>query len=820
MTDVTSGPLQGIRVLDLTGPLAEATGRVLADLGAEVLKIEPPGGCASRFLPPFVDGRDGDPDGSLFWAAWGHGKRSIVLDLAAEPDRNRFVDLVRGADVLVESARPGELEALGLGPAALAALNPTLVHTSVTPFGRSGPEATSPATDLTLSAAGGFLNCQGDRDRPPVPVGPPETSCSGAVQAAADTVLALLERERSGLGQHLDASLQAAVLWTLLYVTGYTAWGQDAPGMGDDRAVGPPNPLGMTIPVFARTADGYLGMTLVLGTPGARSLGRMMAWAGSEGGLDPDLAAHDWTDLFPLLRSGTLTPSDAQRGIDQLVAFFGTRSKHEIHRRAVEGRWLVAPAWNAKDLVEDEQLASRDYWRDVDGVTMPGPFARLSATPITYRGGAPRLGEHQHLLDEPRHPSVSPPASIPAVPARTPLLAGLKVADFSWVGAGPLVSKDLANLGATVVHIESEKHIDPLRIIPPFKDGVPNHSTGHCSANFNQSKLGLALDLNVGEARDVVRRLVEWADVVTESFVPGTAARYGLDYESVRAVNPAVVMLSSCMRGQTGPERTYTGFGMQGAALAGFVAVTGWPDRLPAGPFAAYSDFIAPRFSIAALGAALRHRERTGQGQYIDLSQIEAAIHFLGPTVLDYTVNGRVQGLRGADSDRACPHGAFATAGTERYVAIAVEDAVQWRALCAVLGLGAAYDDPALDRLTDRIARRADIEAAVAAACATREPFALATDLRQAGVPAYVVLRATDLSGDPQLRHRGHFVELDHPRMGPTLYDGSVTHFSRTPHHPTHAGPTIGQHTEAVLRELLGFDDDQIGELAATGALT
>ncbi len=813
------GPLDGIRVLDLATPLAEATGRVLADLGAEVIKIEPPGGCAARFTPPFVaDARPGDPDASLFWKAWGLGKKSVVVDLADAAGREEFRALVRTADVLVESFTPGTLEQWGLGYDSLRELNPTLVHVSVTPYGQTGPEASSPATDLTLAAAGGFLNCQGDRDRPPVPIGQPETSNSGAVQAAADAVMALYERDRSGLGQHLDTSMQAAVLWTLLYVTGYAAFGRDAPGFGDDRATPPESIRGLTIPVFARTSDGFVAMTLVLGAPGARSFGRMMRWAADHGAIDPDLAAHDWASMFPLLGAGTITPEDAQRAIDQLLAFFGTRTKLEIHEQAVVGRWLVAPAWDARDLYADRQLASRDYWVDVAGIAHPGPFAKLSLTPIVYRSAAPRLGEHQHLTaDIARPTSVS---TTPAAPRRRAVFDGLKVADFSWVGAGPLISKDLANLGATVLRVESEKFIDPLRIIPPWKDMVPNHATGHCMANFNQSKLGLALDMASPGARDVAMRLVAWADVVIESFVPGTAAKYGLDYESLRAGRPDLVMLSSCMRGQTGPEREYTGFGMQGAALAGFVAVTGWADRLPAGPFAAYSDFIAPRYSLAALGAALYHRRRTGEGQYIDLSQIEAAIHFLEPMLLDHAVNGATAGLRGADADRACPHGAFRTAGIERYVALAAESAAQWHALRDELLTGGDFDDARYDSLEQRRVERETIEAAVARACADAEPFALAERLRRAGAPASVVLRASDLSQDPQLRHRQFFVELDHPRIGPCEYDGAVTHFSETPHRPTHAGPVIGQHTDVILREHLGYGDDEITELAASGTLT
>jgi len=280
------------------------------------------------------------------------------------------------------------------------------------------------------------------------------------------------------------------------------------------------------------------------------------------------------------------------------------------------------------------------------------------------------------------------------------------------------------------------------------------------------------------------------------------------------------VMLSSCLRGQTGPERAYTGFGLQGAGLAGFCAITGWPDRMPTGPWGAYTDFIAPRYSLAALGAALFHRARTGEGQYIDLSQVEASIHFLEPLVLDYTVNGRIAGLAGTSSERASPHGIFPTAGEQRYVAIAVETAAQWRALRArVPGLvgfaGAEWDD-----LAARIGAKARLETPVAEWCREQEAFACAERLREVGVPAYVALRATDLHADPQLRERGFFVEHDHPRVGKALYDGPVTLFSATPARITRAGPAVGQDSFEVMTQILGYDEEAVAELAAAGVLS
>ncbi|MBW2268461.1 MAG: CoA transferase [Deltaproteobacteria bacterium] len=811
------GPLHDIRVLDLATPLGEATGRVLADLGAEVLKIEPPGGCASRFTAPFEDGREGDPEGSLFWRAWGMGKRSAVLDLEDAGDRERLLALIDGADILVESSRPGEMARLGLDAETLGKRNPALVYVSVTPFGQTGPFALHPATDLTLSGAGGLMDCQGDGDRVPLPIGHPEASCHGAVQAAADALLALYGRERDGRGQHLDSSMQAAIVWTLLMATGYAAMmGEDKPSAGEMRGVPQEMLPGLRIPDRTRVADGFVVMTPVLGEVGQRSLTSMMKWAGEQGALDDDLIGLDFGNFIGLLTEGKLTPADIQRGFDQLVAFLGTRTKGEIQQRANDGAWLIGPASTTEDLLADKQLASRHYWTDVGGTRHPGPFARLSRTPIQYRSAAPKLGADQSLVDDvSRKPSA--PAKLVSEP-RASLLEGLKVADFSWVGAGPLTSKDLANLGASVVHVESEKHIDPLRFIPPWKDGVPNVSTGHAAANFNQSKLGLGLDLATDAGREVAYRLVDWADIVIESFTPGTAAKLGLDYETLRQRKPDIVMLSSCMRGQTGPEAHYTGFGLQGAGLAGFVAITGWPDRLPSGPWGAYTDFISPRFSVAAVAAALHHRDRTGEGQYIDLSQIEAALHYLEPMVLDYTVNGHIAGLQGLESQRACPHGVFAAQGKHRYLAVAVESPQQWAALQELVpGLAAIGD---CDELGARLARKLDLEKILAEWCAERDAFECAKLLREVDVPAYVSLRGTDLLRDVQLAHRGFFVELEHSAIGPTLYDGSVTQFSRTPAAPTHAGPPIGEHSFQVLSELLGYDADEIADLAAAQALT
>ncbi|MCY3631220.1 MAG: CoA transferase [bacterium] len=804
-----SGALDGIRVLDLSTRLAEATGKTLADLGAEVIKVEPPGGCDARTTPPLAD--DGR---SLFWEAWGLGKHSVVCDIDSPEGQAELRALAAGADVLVESFAPGHMAERGLGPDDLAAVNPALVYVSVSPFGAGTPDAAVPMTDLTLSAAGGLLGMQGDHDRVPTPVGYPETSFLGAMQAAADAIMALCERDRSGLGQHLDSSIQAAVMWSLMSITSYAALGQDFPGRGDDRAdmTHPEVAPGVRMPVIEPCADGFVGMTLVLGDQGNRGMKSLMAWVIEEGALDDDLVDVAWDTWLEMLGNKTMHPAEAAVAVEDLLAFVKTKTQAEIQERAVAGKMLVAPCYTTARLADDPQLAARDFWVEVDGTVHAGPFARLSATPIAYRHLAPALGQHQDLLNglEPQ-PAAAPESQVPAAP-RGALFQGLKVADLSWIAAGPLIAKDLANLGATVIRVETEARLDTLRWIPPHLPHASPMSAGHPMANMNQSKLGLGLNYTIPEAKTVIDRMIEWADVVVENYTPGTADRLGFGYDHVRALNPSAVMLSSCMRGQTGPEARHTGFGLHGACLAGFAAVTGWPDRPPNVPWGAYTDFISPRYALSALGAALHHRHRTGEGQYIDLSQIEASIHFLAPLVLEYRDRGRVRTQAGLSSERAAPHGVYRTSGTERFCAMAIETDEQWEALRSVVS--------ELGRVDDRWAETADADEILDNWFAPRDGFEAAQELRDAGVPAYMALRASDFYADPNLVARDFFIELDHGAIGTMTFDGPVTLFSATPARPWRAGPMVGEHTQQVMSEILGFSDAEITALAATGALT
>src|SRR5215475_9063751 len=264
-------------------------------------------------------------------------------------------------------------------------------------------------------------------------------------------------------------------------------------------------------------------------------------------------------------------------------------------------------------------------------------------------------------------------------------LADVKILDLMWVMAGPAGTRILADYGATLVRVESSKRIDTARTLQPFHNRKPGPDSSALYQNLNTGKLGLSLDLNNEKAREVVRDLVRWADVVTESFSPRAMRGWGLDYESLRQLKPDIIMLSSCLMGQTGPWAQFAGFGNLAAAISGFFNLVSWPDRPPAGPFSAYTDYVAPRFTALSILAALEHRRQTGQGQYIDQSQAEASLHFLTPAILDYTVNGRIQEKMGNHDLSLAPHGVYPAVGKDRWIVLAIQTEQQWQALCSVM---------------------------------------------------------------------------------------------------------------------------------------
>lgn len=804
------GALAGLRVLDLATDRAELCGRTLAELGADVVKVEPPGGSSSRRLAPFAGDR------SLYWEAVAAGKQSIVVDLAEPADRNELLVLLRAADVLIESFAPGELDSLGLGPENLLAENPRLVIASVTPYGQTGPKARWAASDLTIEASGGRLALQRDGSRPPVPVGHPQAAFHAGVQAAADVLVALNERAHSGRGQHLDVSMQAVMVHTIFSQASGALLNDATESVGtmDDPDADRAAKLRL-LPGIWECADGFVAAPL---TAGALPL---VAHIMKVEEVDDDLAAYDWSKLVADVLRGRIDDDFVTRGTDVIRRFFAARTKAELYRLAHEGDFRLGPLQTTRDLVDDPHLRARRYWVDAGGFERPGPPVVMNGTPMLRGQRAPAVGDTPitDVRERWREAAPDAAAAAPAGGARSgEAFSGLRVADFSWVAVGPTIGRAFADHGATVVRVESEKRLDVARTLAPWKAGNKGINDSNWYAHYNAGKLGLALDLSTEDGRGIARELIDWADVVIESFSPGTMARLGLDYATVSKTNPALVMLSTSLLGQTGPMASFAGFGQQAVGLCGISTITGWPDRPPFPPMGAYTDVIAPKYGIVAIAAALLARERTGEGQHIDMSQVEASIRFIEPLLLDETVNGRTAQRPGLDSDRACPHGVYPLAGENRFIAVAVETDEQWQTLRKLAG-GALDDIDATLDLAGRIERRDEIDRALAAWLLAQDPAEVDGVLAGAGVPAARAAKPAHVAHDPQLEHRQFFVELDHTAMGRCAYETPATRFSAKQALLHRPAPCLGEHTDMVLHDHLGFDHDRIAGLRQAGVL-
>jgi len=384
------------------------------------------------------------------------------------------------------------------------------------------------------------------------------------------------------------------------------------------------------------------------------------------------------------------------------------------------------------------------------------------------------------------------------------------------------VGRALADFGATVVRVESGTRIETARMMQPFYGGKPGRENSALYVTCNAGKYGLTLNLKTAEGLAVARDLAAWADVIAESYAPGQMARWGLDYESIRTVNPSVIMLSTSLMGQTGPSARLAGYGNIGASISGYQDLVGWPDQLPIGPFGPYTDYLGPRFSLVAVLAALDHRRRTGQGCYIDLAQSEVGVFLLSPQLAEYFDRGTVAERRGNADEQFAPHGVYLCLpeqGRDRFVAIAVTDDAQWLEFTAELGRPDLAADPGLAEASGRLARAGELDDVLTAWTANQRAEDVQARLQARGVPAHLAATSADWAHDPQLAQRGHLRQVPDERHGTAYVEGPRYLMSETPGQVSRSAPGLGQDNEHVLRGLLGYDQEQYDRVAASGAL-
>lgn len=397
---------------------------------------------------------------------------------------------------------------------------------------------------------------------------------------------------------------------------------------------------------------------------------------------------------------------------------------------------------------------------------------------------------------------------------------GIKVADFSWSGVGPMASRVLAEHGATVIRVESHKRPDSLRLLGPFLDGISGLDRSQFGVCFHTNKYDITLDMNRPKGTEAAKRLIMWADVVAESFSPGVMKKWGFDYERVVEFKPDIIYYSTTQQGQYGPQARFSGYGVHAASMAGFYEVTGWPDQGPSLIHGAYTDYISPWYLAVALIGALDRRRKSGKGMYLEQSQLEAGISFLGPVLLDYRVNGRIAGRMGNRDPFMAPHGAFRCMGTDRWVALAACNDKEWQAFCKVIDHQEWVGDPRFTTFKARKENEDELERLIEEWTVNYLPEEVMFQMQAAGVPAGVVQDPQDLFEDPQVKHRQAYTFLNHSVMGFRAYDTPAFRLSKCPWQPKKAPGAMGEDNEWVFKDILGYTAEEIAEMRSEDVIT
>ena len=828
-----NAPLDDLRVVEASGPIGHYAGKLLADLGADVIKVEPPEGDPARHWGPFLPTVDA-PENSLAFLLLNANKRGIRLDLSAPAGRERFRRLVATADVLIESWRPGEAPP-GLGHEELSGIRPDLIHASITGWGLSGPRARWAYSDIVGLAASGVMALGGYPGEPPERLGDFQGYRCASITAATGILTALHHRDQSGEGQLVEVSMQEALsiaqqnAMPTADILGYSIkrWGDEPrtgfvmPGLG-----------------LYECEDGHVFAMLGAVGSGFSGLFDFMHETGEADELRAEPLAEFIRDTLDtgMVNAVMRDPGQADQArplleqIDVIVRrFMRNHSKHYLYEEGQRRRVSIGIVSTPADLAANRQLAARGWYAQIDddlrGIRLryPGQPWLLRASPASIRRPAPLLGEHdaeieRELAAVPARMIATPPGASAdaesdgtAEPKRP--LEGLKVLDLSWFGAGPIASRALAIAGADVIRVETAKRPDALRAGGPRPPGSEGYNVSGYFNNFNNEKRSITIDLTTERGHELGLQLVRWADIFLTNMTNRAVQQMGLTPDVVFEANPSIIALYQSMQGLNGPHQGFLGFGAVLCAIAGAHYTMGFEHHPPAGP-GSYSDFVVnPMHAAVALLAAVRHRRRTGEGQLIDMSQLESSFAAMALPFFAHENGGVEHRREGNRVPWAVPHGAFRVRGEDRWVALACDTETRWQALAEACGHPEWAQDSRFSTLADRKSNEDALETLVAEWAIAQEEQEAVRDLQAVDVPAMVVQEALDVLSDDHLAARGYFVYPEHAEAGRRAHDGPGWRLSRTPVELRGPSPLLGEHTYEVCAEVLGLSADEIAEL-------
>jgi crotonobetainyl-CoA:carnitine CoA-transferase CaiB-like acyl-CoA transferase len=804
--------LCNLNVIELGGGIAAPmVGKLLADLGATVVKVEPPEGEPARQRGPFR-GHQADPESSGTFLYLNSNKRSVVLDLHQPSGRTDLADLVRQADLLIHNFTPPDMAAYGLDYELYRQLNPRLVMLSITPFGLTGPHRDYPACDLTLYHGGGLgWLCPGKGtplSLPPIKPFGQHAYVQAAIHGAVAAIAACYGAADSGVGEHLDLSVQEVVVFFLgrtfsTYTYGGVSQSRNSPTPYEPQSLYP-------------CKDGYIYLICAEQSQWERLVEVMgdPEWAHAEQFATRDQRGNNGDELKAHISAWT-----SQHAVEALF--------HACQRARVG----AAPVYSYRQLEQDEHLQARGYFTrhphpTAGEVQVPGPSYRLQQPWWALRTPAPLLGEaspeRSTLVGQGQGATAGPGGLAHPADQTPPLpLAGVRVLDLSWVWAGPHCTMILAFLGAEVIKVESATRLDITRRTNPFPPEMERsvNRSGYFAC-LNQAKKSIGINLSQPRGKELLKQLSTHCDVMISNFGTGVLERLGLGPEAMHGVNPDLIIAMISAFGQTGPLRHYMGYGPLISPLAGLTDITGYDDGIPQDIGMPYGDPNGGVYTAFAIAASLWARQRHGTGgQVIDLSMWEAMLCTSFEGWMNHAMGNAPYRPMGNHDPVWSPHNVYRCQGEDDWICIAATSDKEWQGLCQAIAQPGLADDPRFRHEADRKANEVELDQIIGAWCATRERWAATRALVAAGVPAFPSMGMHDLLNDAHLTARDCFTYWDHPEVGRRALMGAPWRLTNRHNGLGSHPPLLGQHTDTVLETLLGLDAEQRQQLRAEGVI-
>ena len=796
--------LNGVRVLEfateISGPYC---GKLLGDFGAEVIKIEPPQGDPARAYGPFPNKSPHSEKSGLFLYL-NTSKKGVVLDLNNANDIKRFKSLVQWADVLIDNHTPGYLEAFGMGWRSLQQLNPRLVYTAITPYGWTGRRSGMKGGELTLIHGGGLANLlparSVDINRPPVKPGGNPVGYPGGVVAALATLSAVIAQRQTGKGQFVDVSLHDVVCNMVFPFAATCRYNNVTWSRVPDR---PPATGRM------ETKDGYL----VLGAADDHHFRKLRELMGKPKWIESD----DWDDMeYRLNHLMDIAPL--------MEDWMRQQSKNDIFHKGQQVGIPVGPLFTAKEVIEDPQYEARQYFVEVDHpeagtYRYPGWPYRMSATPPKVQSPAPLLGQHNEEIFSGSLPKGdNEDGLLRRQPSAEELpLKGIRILDFSWVLAGPYITKLLADLGAEVIKIEGHRRIELLR--RSFMWPLPEEAATPLPVNqgiffnsININKKSFAVDLGTPEGYELATQLVAGSDVVIDNMRPNAMEKLGLGYDDLTRIRPDLIVLKSSSRGLVGPQAQYLGFAVIHHSLGGAAYITGYPDGHPSHATSLDSDVINAETAAYALLAAIYHRMRTGEGQFIDYSQTEGISSLIGEVLLGYQMTSEIPERMGNAHPFYAPHNVYRCWGVDRWLALEIHTDDEFKIFAGLIRQPELAENKKFADMASRKHNEAELDDIIGNWTRYRDRDWMVKELCNAGLRAAPSRDYRDLYADKHLRDRRSIVPVQHPELGELELFGMPWKMSDIEVQQEHS-PLLGQDNQYILKEILNLSDEKIDDL-------